>query len=574
MKVSSAQAGGKMNFEETRNKNWEPTMTDTIHARTHLKSKAVLITAAAAACFAILAIGPLLAFGAVANRINFQGRLVDPDTQNPITDPTADITFRVCDHETNPCAGGSLLWEEPDVTVDLDNGVFEVVLGEEVELSSAVFAGSPRYLEIKVENDVLSPRQRLVSAPTALRAGAAEYLEPGSTNYIGVQETLQAGATFYVSSGAVSGNFWVGGAVRFLGALTVDGSLAFEGVLVAGSGANQLTDAAGLIDGAMLQDDPAKLVPSSVIDPSSITKLGASGFVPSVLLDASSVTKLGSSFNIPNTVLRLDAGGLILPALVDGSSVTKLGNDHNLPNGPLKLDGSAFVPNDNIDGSSVTKLGNDHNLPDGPVKLDGSGKLPALDASNLTNVDDASKLPLAGGSLTGTLTFDTGSDIDTTLEEVAVSTHININGYVKRFGFFYARRTTEFDNTFAATYTQFDIDAVDVADGDFYSEAGGVVTIKMAGLYLIDTACTFDMDGGTREDGQCAVFVNGGQRGDMTCSAYMREVGKLGSSCSNHGILNLSSGDTVDMRMSGDNANVDLGDGTTEPATLRMEFIR
>ena len=139
---------------------------------------------------------PRSAHAAVAQRVNFQSRLIDPATKNPLNGGF-DVTFRICDSLAGGCTGGSNLWEETQ-TVDVDNGVFEVVLGDVVAIDSSVFSGSAQYLELQVELETLSPRQRLVSVPMALRAAVAETLE--GIEVIELRDTLQAGATFYVSS--------------------------------------------------------------------------------------------------------------------------------------------------------------------------------------------------------------------------------------------------------------------------------------------------------------------------------------------------------------------------------------
>jgi len=181
-----------------------------------------------------------------------------------------------------------------------------------------------------------------------------------------------------------------------------------------------------------------------------------------------------------------------------------------------------------------------------------------------------------GGSGDGTGGWTNSTTQTNTSLEVNIAGNVSTQGYVSRYGFYYSYRSSEFGNTAADSFTLVDLDTILVADTPFYSESAGTLTIGVPGLYKIDSTCTFDLDSGTREDGQCAIFVNGAVRADLTCSAYMRENARIGTSCSNHGILQLSLGDTIDLRMRGDTANVDLGGGIvdTDPATMRLEFIR
>ena len=180
------------------------------------------------------------------------------------------------------------------------------------------------------------------------------------------------------------------------------------------------------------------------------------------------------------------------------------------------------------------------------------------------------------GSADGTGGWTNSTTQTNTSLEVNIAGNISSQGYVSRYGFYYAYRSSEFNNAAADSFTLVDLDTVSIADAPFYSESAGTLSIGTSGLYKIDSTCTFDLDSGTREDGQCAIFVNGAIRADLTCSAYMRENARIGTSCSNHGILSLSATDTIDLRMRGDTANVDLGGGIvdTDPATMRLEFIR
>ncbi|MFH1724119.1 MAG: hypothetical protein ABII00_05790 [Elusimicrobiota bacterium] len=399
-------------------------------------------SAAAALLLAALA-APPPARAAVAQRINFQGRLLDPATKNPRTETSADITFRVCDSLAGACTGGSLLWAETQ-TVNLSNGVFDVILGDVVAITSSVFSGSAQYLELVVEGETMSPRQRMVSVPMALRAAVAESVAAGDPNYVQVRQTLQAGATFYVSSGTVSGDL-------------LAGNLRVTGLLRAGAAANQLTTASGLLNAASV--DGATLVPNASVDASSVTKqgnafnaanrllrLGGTGLIDSSLVDASSVTKQGNSVNGPNGLMRLDgsgnvpsaqidgssiaklsASGLVPSSLIDSSSVTKQGNSVNGPNGLLRLDGSGLVPSAQINGSSITKLnasglvpsslidassvtkqGNVFNAANRLVRLDASGTLNAtatgaavysISASSSVNVSGTGKLREGGNPI-------------------------------------------------------------------------------------------------------------------------------------------------------------------------------
>jgi len=379
-----------------------------------IKSK--LLAVAAVAGF-VLTMSPPPASAEVPTKFNFQGRLVEPSTEDPL-DGSFDMVFRICDHLSNACTGGSKLWEESQ-TISIDNGVFEAVFGSVVAVDSSVFTG-PAYLEIEVETEALSPRQEIVPQPLALRASIADDLVAGDSDYIHLIDTLQLGATFYVSSATVNGQLTVGGELRLIGQLTADG------VIVAGSGSNQITTAAGLLDTSKL--DPTQSVPTAVIDPSSVAKFNAGGFIPNDHLDSSSFTKLGNSFGGANQLFLLDGSGNVPSANLESSSVTKQGNSINGPGSLTLLDGNTLlenfvidpssvskfnaagdIPNDHLDSSSITKQGNAVNVANGLLRLDANAAIDISAAgSAIYSVTTSSSVNVTG---TGAKVRENGSDL-------------------------------------------------------------------------------------------------------------------------------------------------------------------
>lgn len=189
-----------------------------------------------AGLWAVLALGAWMprASADVPQRMNFQGKLLD--TANNPRNGSFNFTFRIFDVP----GGGSALWTETQNGVSVSNGVFAVQLGSVTAIPAGVFSGATTYLEIQIGAEVATARERLVASPYAFRASVADDLVPGDSNYIQLRDTLQTGATFYVSSGTVGGP------------LTVGGALVVGGVLTAGTGTNQITTAAGLVDATKL----------------------------------------------------------------------------------------------------------------------------------------------------------------------------------------------------------------------------------------------------------------------------------------------------------------------------------
>jgi hypothetical protein len=112
----------------------------------------------------------LPAAAGVPGQINFQGLLLD-DQGAPVTGNVA-MTFTLFDADT----AGSSLWTESHPSVGVLDGVYEVALGSVSPLSASLLAGGSVYLEFVVDGETLTPRQRLLAVPYALRANEAESL--------------------------------------------------------------------------------------------------------------------------------------------------------------------------------------------------------------------------------------------------------------------------------------------------------------------------------------------------------------------------------------------------------------
>lgn len=100
----------------------------------------------------------------------YQGRLTD-DSGTALTG-LVDLELRIY----NDLTAGQSLYEEFHLNVELsDEGVFSVPLGggtdQVMTYDASLFPGTaPRYLEVWVDEELLSPRQRIGTVPTALVA--------------------------------------------------------------------------------------------------------------------------------------------------------------------------------------------------------------------------------------------------------------------------------------------------------------------------------------------------------------------------------------------------------------------
>ncbi|MBN1641169.1 MAG: hypothetical protein JXA09_08030 [Anaerolineae bacterium] len=102
--------------------------------------------------------------GAVGRLLQYQGRLTQPGTGDPVPDGSYPMSFRLYDAET----GGSSLWSETK-NVPVAGGLFSTVLGDATPLDPYLFDGQELWLGIVVgEDDEASPRQPILPVAYAI----------------------------------------------------------------------------------------------------------------------------------------------------------------------------------------------------------------------------------------------------------------------------------------------------------------------------------------------------------------------------------------------------------------------
>jgi hypothetical protein len=105
----------------------------------------------------------------IPHLINYQGMLTDTGG-NPLNGDY-DLTFKIYGQSS----GGSALWTETHTGTQVQDGLFNVILGSLSLLPSSVFEDTVRYLGITVGSDPeVSPRIRITSIPYAYRALVAD----------------------------------------------------------------------------------------------------------------------------------------------------------------------------------------------------------------------------------------------------------------------------------------------------------------------------------------------------------------------------------------------------------------
>lgn len=109
---------------------------------------------------------------AVPQYINYQGILRDVDGN--LQDGTFPMVFKIYDAETF----GNEEFSSGATDVSVSNGLYNVRLGP---VTSSIFDGDIRYLEIQVSSDILSPRLQINSVAYAIMAASAEVATTAQT---------------------------------------------------------------------------------------------------------------------------------------------------------------------------------------------------------------------------------------------------------------------------------------------------------------------------------------------------------------------------------------------------------
>ncbi len=124
-----------------------------------MKNKNVILT-----LFVILSVLLPSAAYAVPELISYQGVLND-DSGQPMS-TTVNMTFAIYNAET----GGTPLWNETQ-SVQVENGVFDVMLGAVQPLKPSIFSRDVLYLGIQIGADSeMTPRQRITSGAYSFEA--------------------------------------------------------------------------------------------------------------------------------------------------------------------------------------------------------------------------------------------------------------------------------------------------------------------------------------------------------------------------------------------------------------------
>ncbi|MFA5929185.1 MAG: hypothetical protein WC838_07805, partial [Candidatus Margulisiibacteriota bacterium] len=130
---------------------------------------------------------------AVPNQLTYSGRLLQ---NGALVNSTLTMTFKIFDTLT----GVNLLWSTSNISVDVNQGIYSVVLDQ---VSSNVFAGDNAYLEVTIGSgggaEVLTPRTRINSVGYALQAGGLSKQGGGSAVFVSANGNIGIGLSYPAS---------------------------------------------------------------------------------------------------------------------------------------------------------------------------------------------------------------------------------------------------------------------------------------------------------------------------------------------------------------------------------------
>jgi hypothetical protein len=131
---------------------------------------------------------------AVSPLLQYQGRLSDPSTGEPVADGAYPMTFSLYGADSD----GSPLWTETK-DVDVQGGLFSAALGDATPLDPGLFDGQALWLGIAVDGDAeATPRQQVLPVAYALS------LVPGAT----ISDSSSQPILSVVQGGAGAGGYF------------------------------------------------------------------------------------------------------------------------------------------------------------------------------------------------------------------------------------------------------------------------------------------------------------------------------------------------------------------------------
>ena len=193
----------------------------------------------------LLVITVSLLVGGVPQNLSYQG-FIKASNGSLLPDGTYTVIFRIYEEAT----GGVDLWSE-EHEIYLKSGMISATLGES---TSFTFSTKMNYLEIQVNGDVMTPRQKMTSVTYAFHAESAQKITTDSTTYTFPLEDGTSGQSLTTDgSGSLSWTTVEGGSSSST-SLSATGDATGPGVLKLYEDTDDGTNYAGLQAGTMATD--------------------------------------------------------------------------------------------------------------------------------------------------------------------------------------------------------------------------------------------------------------------------------------------------------------------------------
>ena len=195
--------------------------------------------------FTLLLTTVSLLVGGVPQNLSYQGFIKASDG-SLLPDGAYTVTFRIYEEVT----GGVSLWSE-EHEIYLKSGMISATLGES---TSFTFSTKMNYLEIQVNGDVMTPRQKMTSVTYAFHAESAQKIATDSTTYTFPLEDGTSGQSLTTDGKGSLSWTTVDGGSSSATSLSATGDATGSGVLKLYEDTDDGTNYAGLKAGTMASD--------------------------------------------------------------------------------------------------------------------------------------------------------------------------------------------------------------------------------------------------------------------------------------------------------------------------------